>query len=131
MTLEEYRASYSIWAVLASPMIISADLRTLAAEHPACLAMLKNKELIAVSQDSLGEPGRLIRQKTNTTDPSPAAVRSTNIIEQVFVRPLESSKHDDVGSTVALVLFNRAETASNISVTWAELGLSDSGTYAV
>lgn len=54
MTLEEYRAAYSIWAVFASPIIISADVRTLAREHPDCLAMLKNKELIAISQDPLG-----------------------------------------------------------------------------
>ena len=45
--------------------------------------MLKNKELIAISQDVLGQPGRLIRQATNATDPSPTAVRSSNIVEQV------------------------------------------------
>ena len=39
--------------------------------------MLKNKELIAISQDVLGQPGRLIRQATNATDPSPTAVRSS------------------------------------------------------
>ena len=33
MTLEEYRSSYSLWAVLASPIIISADLRTLEARR--------------------------------------------------------------------------------------------------
>ena len=61
MTLEEYRASYSIWAVFASPIIISADLRTLAQEHPACLAMLKNEELLAISQDSLARAVRIAR----------------------------------------------------------------------
>ena len=116
MTLEEYRASYSIWAVLASPIIISADLRTLAQEHPDCLAMLKNLELIAIAQDKLGKAGRLVRQGTNSSDPSPEAVRITNIVEQVFSRELE-------GGDLVVVLFNRAETATNISVAWKELAL--------
>ena len=123
MTLAEYQASYSIWAVLASPIIISADLRTLATEHPDCLAMLKNKELLAISQDKLGVAGRLVRQLTNATDPSPDAVRSTNIIEQVFSRPLD-------GKAVAAVLFNRAEATRTIMITWVELGLP-AGEYAV
>jgi len=147
MTLEEYRASYSIWAVLASPMIISADLRSLKQEHPACLEMLLNQELIDISQDKLGRAGRLVRQSTNLTAPTAAATRSTNIVEQVFVRPLHNpnstasppaasaasaSAAATGASTVAVVLFNRAEGERNITVSWAELGLAPSGTgYSV
>jgi hypothetical protein len=61
MTLEEYRASYSIWALFASPIIISANLMTVADEHPACLAMLKNMELIAIARDPKGSAGKMIR----------------------------------------------------------------------
>ena len=52
-----YRAQYSIWATLAAPLVLSADLRTLAARHPACLSMLKNPELLAIARDPLGEAG--------------------------------------------------------------------------
>jgi hypothetical protein len=56
------------------------------------------------------------RQKTNATDPSYAASRNYNIVEQVFTRELE-------GGVVAVVLFNRGEEVQEISVTWKELGL--------
>ena len=123
MRLEEYRASYSIWAVLASPIIISPDLRTLAEDHPDCLAMLKNPEILAISQDRLAKAGGLVRQRTNSSDPSPDAARCTNIVEQVFSGELE-------GGAMAGALFNRAEMPLNISVTGKELGLS-ADTYSV
>ena len=37
MTLEEYRASYSIWAVLASPIIISYSIPQGSVHHGICL----------------------------------------------------------------------------------------------
>eukprot|EP00041_Stephanoeca_diplocostata_P012988 m.221034 g.221034 ORF g.221034 m.221034 type:complete len:207 (+) comp19178_c0_seq10:238-858(+) len=87
MTLEEYRSSYSIWAVLASPMILSADLRTLEHDHPACLQMLKNADLIAISQDPLGAPGVLVYQDTNES--ASEGNKTTNIVSQrpQHVRP--------------------------------------------
>ena len=50
MTLAEYRAHYSVWAVLASPLILSADLRTIKEEHPDCLELMLNEEIVAVNQ---------------------------------------------------------------------------------
>eukprot|EP00038_Savillea_parva_P010865 m.193374 g.193374 ORF g.193374 m.193374 type:complete len:481 (-) comp18907_c0_seq1:27-1469(-) len=124
MTLDEYRASYSIWAVLASPIIISADLRTLATDHPDCLAMLLNNDVLAISQDPLGRPGWLVKQTTNATDPSPTAARTTNIVTQVFARVLEHGAR-------AVVLFNRAETTMDMHVTWSDVGLPDNGRFTV
>ena len=51
MTLTEYRSHYSVWAVLASPLILSADLRSVKQLHPECLALMLNREIIAVNQD--------------------------------------------------------------------------------
>ena len=65
MTLAEYRAHYSVWAILASPLIISADLRTIKEQHPDCLALMLNPEIVAVNQDPAGLPPRLISQRTN------------------------------------------------------------------
>ena len=54
---------------------------------------LKNHELVAVSQDPLGMPGRLISQRINTSEPfSRSAARHTNIVEQVFARPLPGGR---------------------------------------
>ena len=89
MTLEEYRASLSIWAVLASPIIISADLRTLRQRHPKCLDMLRGSaDVLAISQDKLGRPGRLVHQATNASDPQEPPT-TTTIVSQVWVRDLE------------------------------------------
>ena len=123
MTLEEYRASYSIYAVLASPIIISADLRTIATEHPDCLAMLKNKELLAVHQDALAKPGALLRQRTNSS--SGNTTRTTDIVEQVFSRELAPPAAGCAARAVGM--FNRAEAPTNMTVTWAELGRPASG----
>ena len=67
MTLEEYRSHYSIWAMFASPMVLSANLATLATRHPDCLAMIKNTRLLSIARDSGATPGLLIHQATNMT----------------------------------------------------------------
>ena len=52
MTLYEQQTHQSFWAALKSPLIIGADLRALSNES---LDVLKNSEIIAISQDSLGK----------------------------------------------------------------------------
>ena len=117
MTLEEYRSQYSIWAMFASPLVLSADLRTVKQRHPDCLAMAMNRELLAVAMDPLGTAGKLIHQQTNLSSPAAAAVRSANIVEQAWARPLS-------GGAVALCLFNRDERPRNVTVSWTAAGLA-------
>ena len=50
MTLSEYRAHLSIWAVLASPLILGADIRTIRQQHPECLELLLNPEIVRSDQ---------------------------------------------------------------------------------
>jgi hypothetical protein len=119
MTLVEYRASLSIWAVLGSPIIISADLPNLKERHPDCLAMLlASAEVLAISQDALGQPGRLIHQGTNSTHSHVAATTPT-IVEQIFVREL-------FGDNVAAVMFNRAEHMARLTLSWTLAGMNGS-----
>ena len=126
MTLAEYRAHYSVWAVLASPLIHGADVTTVGERHPECFAMLLNPEIIAVNQDRAAHPPRLASQTTNytapTTGPDPASTAppghgdvatTTNIVTQVFVRPLGPA-----GIELAVVLLNRGEAATELSTTW-------------
>ena len=60
MTLSEYRAHYAVWAILASPLILGFDVRRVAADHPECLAMVLNEDIVAVNQDPAGLPPRLV-----------------------------------------------------------------------
>ena len=54
MTVNEDRAHFSMWAMVAAPLIAGNDLRDMS---PETLNILGNKEVIAVDQDSLGVQG--------------------------------------------------------------------------
>ncbi|XP_010252090.1 PREDICTED: alpha-galactosidase 3 isoform X2 [Nelumbo nucifera] len=57
MTYQEYRAHFSIWALMKAPLLIGCDVRNMTAET---LEILSNKEVIAVNQDPLGVQGRKV-----------------------------------------------------------------------
>ena len=59
-SLVEYQAQLSLYAVLAAPMILSADLSKLSIDH---IQMLTSKGLLAVSQDPLGSRGRSLQAR--------------------------------------------------------------------
>jgi alpha-galactosidase len=54
MTIDEQRTHFSLWAMLAAPLIAGNDLRNMA---PETRNILLNKEVIAVDQDSLAKEG--------------------------------------------------------------------------
>src|SRR5437773_7701686 len=59
MTTDEYRAHFSLWAILAAPLLAGNDLRDM---KPEIRDILTNKEVIAVNQDPLGRQGRRVRK---------------------------------------------------------------------
>ena len=121
MTLSEYRVHYTVWAILASPLVIGADLRTIEKDHPDCLALLKNPDIIAVNQDSAALPPRLIAQ----SPPFGSHEASTlNITSQVFARNLSNQR-------IAVLLLNRANDTRHLAVKWTELGLPDAASAEV
>ena len=98
MNLEEYRAHFSLWSLLAAPLIAGNDLRNMS---PEIRDILTNKEVIAVNQDALGKQGYRLRKEGD---------------QEVWVKLLSDGSR-------AVVLFNRSEQASKIAVNWSELGL--------
>lgn len=58
-TLEENCAHIAMWAMLAAPLILCTSIRTLS---KAALAVLKNRDLIAINQDAHGIQGYPIRK---------------------------------------------------------------------
>jgi len=99
MTGTEYRTHFSLWCLLAAPLLAGNDLRSMPADS---LAILTNPELIAVDQDVLGRQGtrRLSREGI-----------------EVWTKPL----HD---GSLALGIFNRSAQAREAKLTWADLGLA-------
>jgi alpha-galactosidase len=59
MTDDEYRAHFSMWAALKSPLLMGNDLRTLSAKS---LTILNNPAVIAISQDPHGSSASRIRR---------------------------------------------------------------------
>jgi alpha-galactosidase len=99
MTDDEYRAHFSMWAIMAAPLIAGNDLRDMSA---ATQAILTNREVIAVDQDPLGKQGILVWE-------GPAAL-------QVWSKPLQDG-------AVAVALLNRADTQATISAAFARVGI--------
>ncbi|MFJ5779799.1 NPCBM/NEW2 domain-containing protein [Streptomyces sp. NPDC093094] len=57
MTDTEYRTQFSMWSVMAAPLLIGSDLRRADAKT---FEILGNREVIAVDQDPLGRQGKVV-----------------------------------------------------------------------
>ncbi|MCO6723015.1 alpha-galactosidase, partial [Streptomyces sp. Vc714c-19] len=57
MTGTEYRTHFSMWSVMAAPLLIGTDLRDASEET---FEILGNREVIAVDQDPLGKQGSVV-----------------------------------------------------------------------
>lgn len=106
MTDTEYRTQFSLWSIMAAPLLIGTDLRTI---KPDALKILLNKDVIAVDQDPLGVQGK--------------QVSGANGIH-VIVKPLKDGSR-------AVAVFNEAGTARPVVVAAAELGLKADAHYEI
>ena len=112
--VEEYRSQISLFAVLAAPLIFSADIRgTTALNLPTVdgtnatapiTSVLANREVLRVSQDPLGRQGWLT-----------AALGSNKTLE-VYMRPLADG-------AAAVAVLNRGAAGAELSVSWPDAGL--------
>ncbi len=96
----EGQAHFSMWAILAAPLIAGNDVRSMSA---ATTTALTNSEVIAVDQDPLGNQGRLV------------ASPGTNL--QVWSKTLSGT------NTQAVALLNRGTGTASIAVQWSALGI--------
>lgn len=97
LSVSESRAHFSLWCILAAPLIAGNDIRSMSDETRE---ILTNAEAIAVDQDPLGKPGTKVRDDGDM---------------EVWVKQLADGGR-------AVVLFNRGLTTENITVSWPELG---------
>jgi alpha-galactosidase len=106
LTIEESRAQFSLWAILAAPLIATNDLRSMT---PEIHDVLLNREVIAVDQDSAGIQGTRVR------------VEGQN---EVWMRPLSDGGR-------AVVLFNRGKSSATVRVQWTDIGRKASDSLPV
>ncbi|PWA77985.1 alpha-galactosidase [Artemisia annua] len=99
MTTEEYRSHFSIWALAKAPLLVGCDVRSMSKETSE---ILLNKEVIAVNQDSLGVQGKKVKKNGDL---------------EVWAGPLAHKK-------VAVVLWNRGWSTSQLTAYWSDIGLN-------
>lgn len=101
MTTDEYRSHFSLWAMMAAPLMAGNDIANM---DEATRSILLNREVIAVDQDKLGQQGRRVAKQGDS---------------EVWMKPL-------AGGAVALLLFNRADTPATIRATADQIGWTSS-----
>jgi alpha-galactosidase len=101
MTEAEYRAHFSLWALMAAPLIAGNDV---AAMDEVTRGILTNPEVIAIDQDARGSQG--IRVASDGT-------------AEVWARPLAEA------GSFAVLLLNRGESAASVTARWRDVGLGD------
>ncbi len=96
---EQERTNMAIWALLASPLLMSNDLRRISQQSRS---LLLNSHVIAINQDRLGRAGRVVKYLAKES-------------VQVWARPLSPA------GTFALALFNSRATEQAVSLSLEEL----------
>jgi alpha-galactosidase len=99
MNEDEYRTHFSLWAMLAAPLIAGNDLTKMT---PYTVEILTNREVIGVDQDPAGKQGFRIAQEGPF---------------EIWMKPMRD------GSKV-VGLFNRQRTVEQMSVNFSAIGIS-------
>eukprot|EP00884_Botryococcus_braunii_P016364 jgi/Botrbrau1/3410/Bobra.0337s0043.4 len=106
ISLNEQQAHFALWAIMKSPLVIGADMRLMTKEQ---VAILTNREVIAINQDPLGVAGDLIWKEG---------------ADEIYAAPL-------VNGSRAVVMLNRRQGGSgddrvyesmSLTVKWDQLG---------
>jgi alpha-galactosidase len=96
MTTEEYKTHFSLWCMLASPLLAGNDLANMT---PETKSILLNKEMIAVNQDTLGVQATCYRD---------------NIDYQIWVKGLANNEK-------AVCLLNKSDEKKTVLVDFSLL----------
>jgi alpha-galactosidase len=99
MTTDEYKTHMSLWAILAAPLLAGNDLTSMT---PETIALLTNKDVVAVDQDRAGKQG----DRASAVGPI-----------EVWVRPLADGSK-------AVGIFNRHRDPMSATVDFRKLGFS-------
>ena len=99
-TLGENRAHFTMWAMLAAPLIVGTDIVGL---KPDIRNILTDKDVIAVNQDSMGTQGF-------------PWIKASEV--EIWAKPL-------TGKGWAIAVLNRSDRAQPVIIDWARYDLKD------
>ncbi len=100
MTINEDRAHFTMWCMMASPLILGNDIRNMSAE---VRDILTNREMIAVDQDALGVQGLHLMDDDGL---------------QFWFKPLE-------GGDWAFVILNATKEDKTYALDWQKFNFTD------
>ncbi|XP_072040656.1 alpha-N-acetylgalactosaminidase-like isoform X15 [Amphiura filiformis] len=100
LSVEQAKAQMAMWAILAAPLLMSNDLRTITPEYRD---ILLNKDVIAISQDNAGIMGKRVLQDGDV---------------DIWTRHLEYWEEWGV------VFFNNGTTATTVTIKLKDIGFS-------
>ncbi len=104
MTDTEYRTHFSLWAMMAAPLLIGTDLRT---ATPETYEIVSNREIIELDQDALGKQGTVLSSEGG---------------RWVIVKQLRDGDR-------AVALFNETDRPQTITTTATAAGMPAAPTY--
>lgn len=113
LSYEQSKTQMALWAILAAPLLMSVDLRSIRPEYKA---ILQNRKIIAVDQDPLGIQGRRIYKHKGI---------------EIWSRPISPIYQTYYSYAVAFVNRRTDGTPSDVAVTLRELGLQSPTGYRV
>jgi len=97
MTTVEYEAHFSLWCLLAAPLMAGNDLRSMT---PDIARILTNTEVLLVDQDRLGRQGRKVRDDGDL---------------EVWAKEMADGSR-------AVLLLNRSAAEANVAAKWTDIG---------
>ncbi|MEV6107938.1 CBM35 domain-containing protein [Streptomyces sp. NPDC051940] len=104
MTATEYRTHFSLWAMMAAPLLIGSDIRSASA---TTLSILKNTDVIALDQDPLGRQATIVSSAGGLV---------------VYSKPLANGDR-------AVALLNETSATATVSTSASAAGLGGSSSY--
>jgi alpha-galactosidase len=114
MTDAQFQTQFSMWAMLAAPLMISDNLPTLSR---ASFATVSNAQMIAIDQDRLGRQGTQV-------PPADINVSPATGDGEVWLKPLEHGRY-------AVALLNIGSTPLAIATTAQALQIPRAGSYTL
>ena len=98
LSYEEQRSQMTMWSIMAAPIMISSDVRSMSNETKE---LYLNKDMIAINQDSLGVQGHRVSDKQG---------------KQVWTKPLKNGD-------IAVALLNNNGSTQTVECDFKDIGV--------
>ena len=121
-TYEEYRLQFALWCLCGVPLMMGADLRSLAPEYRE---LMQNRDLLRINQDEECRGPYVVRRDGVTVgnpNPGPGEFPWKNLPDTAFVMLRQLTNGE-----MALFYMNLADQAAEIHCEFADLGLPVTG----